>query len=297
MKVTLIGHGSLMSGRGLAFSGTFQIYDACIVALNNCERGFAKLSKYGDRYATDLEIAKLPLEGEVVSCETEPDGRVEALGLTVTLEDFGRLVKREGYQPASMYRLVERARENSLGVAEWLWNLDAENGHELVAYRRRLFAITGYTSPHYIPHPVRLNGADYALIFLAPGFEGTGSPDVMSVRQQTGIENVLTTAETWRGKPNGDQIAYFLSCLLGGAHGICVQDFLSTIADETDLAEQLYQRLQPVQPVLPVLAEEVACFLATTGLTQQHYQRAFGRPEAALRRSGLKDFLDGFEGR
>ena len=100
MKVTLIGHGSLMSGRGLAFSGTFQIYDACIVALNNCERGFAKLSKYGDRYATDLEIAKLPLEGEVVSCETEPDGRVEALGLTVTLEDFGRLVKREGYQPA-----------------------------------------------------------------------------------------------------------------------------------------------------------------------------------------------------
>ena len=297
MKVTLIGHGSLMSGRGLAFSGTFQIYDACIVALNNCKRGFAKLSKYGDRFATDLEIASLPLEGEIVSCETKPDGRVEALGLTVTLEDFGRLVKREGYQPASMYRLVERARENRLGVAEWLWNLDAQNGHDLVAYRRQLFAITGYTSPHYIPHPVRLNGTDYALIFLAPGFEGTGSPDVVSVREQTGIENILTTAETWRRKPNDDQIAYFLSCLLGGAHGICVQDFLSTIADETDLAGQLYQRLRPVQPVLPVLAEEVACFLETTGLTQQQYQRAFGRPEAALRRSGLQGFLDGFDDR
>lgn len=294
MEVTVIGHGSLMSGRGLSFSGTFHIHNACIVTLNGCARGFAKLSKYGDRFATDLEIAKLPLEGEVVSYETEPDGRVEALGLTVTLEDFGRLVKREGYQPASMYRLVERARENGLGVAEWLWNLDAQNGHELVAYRRQLFAITGYTSPHYIPHPVRLNGTDYALIFLAPGFEGTGSPNVVSVREQTGIENILTTAETWHRKPNDDQIAYFLTCLLGGAHGICVQDFLSTIAAETDLAGQLYQRLQPV---LPVLAEEVACFLETTGLTHTQYQRAFGSPEVALRRSGLKGFLDGFDDR
>ena len=270
------------------------MYDAYIVALNNCARGFAKLSKYGDQFATALEIAKLPLEGEIVSCETQPDGRVEALGLTVTLEDLGRLVKREGYQPATLYTFVERAQENGLGLAEWLWNLDAENGHELVAYRRRLFALTGYTSPHYIPHPVRLNGADYALIFLAPGFEGTGSPDVVSVREQTGIENILTTAETWRRKRNDDQIAYFLSCLLGGAHGICVQDFLSTIVYETDLAEQLYQRLQPI---LPVQAEEVVCFLETTGLTQQQYQRAFGSPEAALRRSGLQGFLDGFDAR
>ena len=138
---------------------------------------------------------------------------------------------------------------------------------------------------------MRLNGTDYALIFLAPGFEGTGSPDVVSIREQTGIENILTTAETWRQKPNDDQIAYFLTCLLGGAHGICVQDFLSTIAAETYLAGRLYQHL------MPVLAEEVGCFVETTGLNHKQYQRAFGRPEAALRRSGLKGFLDGFDDR
>ena len=216
MEVTVIGHGSLMSGRGLSFSGTFQLRTARIVALNGCTRGFAKLSKYGDRFATDLELEQPALEGTIVSPQTVPDGRVEALGLSVSLEDCGRLVKREGYRPEAMLTLVERARKHGLGVAEWLWRLAAEQAHDLVAYRRQLFSITGYTSPHYIPHPVRLAEVGYALIFLAPGPRGTGTPDVVSIRQQTGINTVLSTVETWRRKPNEDQIAYFLSCLLGG---------------------------------------------------------------------------------
>ena len=68
------------------------------MALDRCVRGFAKLSKYGDRFATDLELGQPALEAEVVSPHTTPDGRVEALGLTVSLEDGGRLVKREGYR-------------------------------------------------------------------------------------------------------------------------------------------------------------------------------------------------------
>ena len=289
MEVTVIGHGSLMSGRGLSFSGTFQLRTACIVALAGCTRGFAKLSKYGDRFATDLELEQPVLEGTIVSPHTAPDGRVEALGLSVSLEDCGRLVKREGYRPEAMLTLVGRARKYGLGVAEWLWRLAAEQAHDLVAYRRQLFSITGYTSPHYIPHPVRLAEAGYALIFLAPGPRGTGTPAVVSIRQQTGINTVLSTVETWRRKPNEDQIAYFLSCLLGGVHGINVRDFLASVWDNRVLAETLYQRIQPV------LAGEVECFLHTTGLTPEQYASAFGSAEAALRRSGLGDFLDGFD--
>ena len=47
MDVTIIGHGSLMSGRGLSFSGTLHVREAFIVALAHCQRGFAKLSRYG----------------------------------------------------------------------------------------------------------------------------------------------------------------------------------------------------------------------------------------------------------
>ena len=287
MEVTVIGHGSLMSGRGLSFSGTFRMRTAHLVALDNCRRGFAKLSKYGDRFATDLELEQPALEGVVVSPQTAPDGRVEALGLSVSLEDCARLVKREGYRPEAMLTLVEQAR--GLGVAEWLWQLAAEQSHDLVAYRRQLFLITGYTSPHYVPHPIRLVEAGYALIFLAPGPLGTGTPDVVSIRQQTGINTILNTAETWRRKPNEDQMAYFLSCLLGGAHGINVRDFLASVGDNRSLAEMLSQRIRPV------LAEEVACFLQTTGLKPEQYTQAFGSPEAALRRSGLGGFLEGFD--
>ena len=289
MEVTVIGHGSLMSGRGLSFSGTFQVRTARIVALDHCRRGFAKLSKYGDRFATDLELEQPALEGAVVSPQTAPDGRVEALGLSVSLEDCGRLVKREGYRPEAMLTLVERAQKRGLGVAEWLWQLAAEQAHDLAAYRRRLFLMTGYTSPHYIPHPVRLAEAGYALIFLAPGPRGTGTPDVVSVRQQTGINTILNTTETWRRKPNEDQTAYFLSCLLGGAHGINVRDFLASVGENRALAETLSQRIRPV------LAEEVACFLQTTGVKPEPYAQAFGSPEAALRRGGLGDFLESFD--
>ena len=287
MEVTIIGHGSLMSGRGLSFSGTFQLRTACIVALNGCTRGFAKLSKYGDRFATDLELEQPALEGTIVSPQTMPDGRVEALGLSVSLEDCSRLVKREGYRPEAMLALVERARKHGLGVAEWLWRLAAEQAHDLAAYRRQLFLITDYTSPHYIPHPVRLAEAGYALIFLAPGPRGTGTPDVVSIRQQTGINTVLSTVETWRRKPNEDQIAYFLSCLLGGAHGINVRDFLASVGGHRELEEKLYQRIRPV------LVEETECFFQTTGLTPEQYAQAFGSSEAALHRGGLGDFLEG----
>lgn len=287
MDVTVIGHGSLMSGLGLSSSGTFQVRHACIVVLAGCRRGFAKLSRYGDRFATDLDVATLPLEGCIASPTSPPNGEVEALALTVPLDDFSRLAKREGYDPTVLQRLAALAQTQGTHLADFLWQLQAEAGHNLVAYRRRLFAQTAFTSPHYIPHPVRLEDTGSAVIFLAPGFEGTGSNEVISVRQRTGVRNLMSTREAWRQKPNEDQLAYFLSCLLGGAHGISMADFLASVGEEPSLATELTIRLGQA------LAQERERFLATTGLSLEQYRYAFGEPEAALARSGLGDFLDG----
>ncbi|HJY82808.1 MAG TPA: hypothetical protein VKK81_17200 [Candidatus Binatia bacterium] len=287
MDITVIGHGSLMSGFGLSSSGTFQVRHASIVSLAACRRGFAKLSRYGDRFATDLEVTKLPLEGHLVLPTTPPNGEVEALALTVLLDDLYQLAKREGYSPAAAQRLAELAQAHGVNLAAFLWQIDAETEHDVVAYRRRLFALTGFTSSHYIPHPVRLVEAGYALTFLAPGFEGTGADDVISVRQETGIHTLMSTREAWQRKPNEDQLAYFLSCLLGGVHGIGIHDLLASISEEPALAEELTRRIKQT------MEKEQACFLTTLGLTPEDYQCSFGKPESALVRSGLGAFLNG----
>ena len=291
MDITFLGHGSLMSGRGLSFSGTFAVRRAGIVALAGCRRGFAKLSMYGNRLATDLELSRLSLEGRMVSAQTETEAArhvaIEALALTVLLEDGYRLTKREGYSPEAVKKLADLATDRGSDLAEFLWTLCAEVEHDVVAYRRRLFALTGYTSPHYIPHPVRI--ADYAtaLIFLAPGDEGTGSEDVVSVRQQTGIRRPMTAGETWQHKPNDEQLSYFMSCLLGGVHGIGVHDLLPRLGDDPQLISTLTQQLsQEVE-------KEREQFLATIGFSPAQYRQAFGDPELLLKRSGIADFLTG----
>jgi hypothetical protein len=154
-----------------------------------------------------------------------------------------------------------------------------------VAYRRRLWELTGFTSSHYIPHPVQLAGGSRALIFVAPGFEGTGADEVISVRQETGIREMMNTCEAWRRKPNEDQLAYFLSCLLGGVHGIDVSDLLLSVKEEPSLAARLREGLNKG------LAEELERFLLTTGLSHEDYRRTFSDPDAALGRSGLAEFL------
>src|SRR5215510_1235218 len=280
MDVTVIGHGSLMSGLGLSSSGTFQVKHACVVSLAACRRGFAKLSRYGDRFATDLEVTKLPLEGHLVPPTTPPNGEVEALALTVSLDDFYRLTKREGYSPAAVQRVAELPQACGTNLADFLWQVHAETEHDVVAYRRRLFALTGFTSPHYIPHPVCLAEAGYALIFLAPGFEGTGADDVISVRQETGVHALMSTREAWQRKPNDDQLSYFLSCLLGGVHGINVQDLLVSVGEDPTLLTFLQNRLpQEIQ-------EEDSRFLAVTNLSEEAYDKMFGPQERRLTRSG-----------
>jgi hypothetical protein len=285
MEVTVIGHGSLMSGQGLSFSGTLRVKAASIVALTGCKRGFAKLSRYGDRFATDVESHQWPLAGRQIAPTIAPTGEIEALALTVSLEDFCRLVKREGYSPTAIEHLAIEAHAQGRALADFLWQVHVEAEHDRVAYRCRLWALTGFTSPHYIPHPVRLADGSYAVIFLAPGFEGTGADEIISVRQETGIGAVMNTSETWRRKPNEDQLTYFLSCLLGGVHGINVRDLLLSVKEEPVLIERLRERLNHS------LAEEQERFLMATSLSREYYRQIFGDSDIALERSGLAEFL------
>jgi hypothetical protein len=285
MDVTVIGYGSLMSGTGLSSSGALQVKEARIVALNNCRRGFAKLSAYGDRFAMDIEAPTWPLTGRLLTPDAPLHGGVEALALTVPLIDACRLAKREGYNPAITQHLAELAQARNLELAEFLWQLHADAGHDVVAYRRARLEMTGFTSPHYIPHPVQFADGNYALIFLAPGFEGTGSEDVISIRQQTGVRTPMSAAEAWRCKQNEDQLLYFVFCFLGGIHGINMHDILSSIDEEPALADTLKPRLQQS------LTQEREHFLTVTGLTQEQYRQSFGKPEVAFSRSGLKEFL------
>ena len=290
MDVTILGHGSLMSGRGLSFSGTFEVHRACIVALAGCQRGFAKLSMYGNRFATDLAIQQFPLAGRIVPLPNGThgaDGTIETLALTVSLDDSYRLIKREGYQPEAAQKLARIAQDRGYGLADFLWKLDTEAEHDVVTYRRCLFELTDYTSPHYIPHPVPIDAYETALIFLAPGAEGTGSDGVISIRQQTGMNTVMSPGETWQHKPNEEQLAYFLSCLLGGVHGVKIHDLLPHRGDDPQLISVLTHRLhEEIDP-------ERRQFLETIGFAAERYGQAFGEPEQLLKRSGLHDFLAG----
>ena len=95
----------------------------------------------------------------------------------------------------------------------------------------------------------------------------------------------MNTSETWRQKPNDDQLSYFLSCLLGGVHGVNVQDLLASVTDDPTLTTLLQNRLQQE------LQEEVARFLAVTSLSPETYEKEFGTRERRLTRSGLHAFL------
>ena len=286
MEILVIGHGSLMSGHGLSFSGPLQPRRVNIIALDHCDRGFAKLSKHGDRFATDLELDQVPLRGEILQLGTVPDGRIEGRGLVLLPADLAKLATREGYSAKTVQMLVERAGRAGLGLAEWLWQISGDCRHHLGQYRRELYRLTGYTSPHYIPHPVKLKAQGYAILFLAPGpLFGTGSAIIRSVRDSTGVSRAFGMEDAWKRKPNADQMTYFLSCLLAGVHGISVRDFLESISSDKKLSRKIHRRLQDS------IEEELPIFLQTTSMKPEAYFGCFGATEASMRRSGLAEFM------
>ena len=271
--VTVIAYGSLMSGLGLAGLGHLPVVRAAPARLHNARRGFGKLSQYGDRYAMALEPldARAPMTSDGLRADEEGDG-VDTLALTMSLDNFTRVAAREGYQAAAVFALAERAAAVGVMLSEHLWHACESAGFDLVGYRRRLVEMIGYTSAHYIPHPVRLAEGEIAVTFLAPGSEGSGRDDVIPVRVATGMTQLLSFADAWRHKPTASQLDYFAMCLLAERHGLSLADVLDDLDDE--LTARLRRRLEPE------LAIEPERFRATLGLSAEAYATHFGRAES-----------------
>lgn len=287
--VAVIGYGSLMSGLGLQPFGQLGIRAATRVALPNARRGFGKFSQHGNRFAMVLEPTRTdaPLTAQTLAADAPASGAPEGIALWVRPNDLARLSDREGYSSGAMQRLRQEATACRQDVAGFLWSRLEAAGFATAAFREQLFKLIGYTSPHYIPHPVRLDEKQFALTFLAPGREGSGTTTVVPVRVRTGTVELMSASEAWRQKPNPTQLAYFATCLLGGVHGVCVRDLLEPLADDAGLSGRVRDTLRSEQP------QELSRFLHMTGLDHNAYWQHFGPPTHGVRRSGLDEFMSG----
>jgi len=285
--VIVIGYGSLMSGFGLQPFGPLRARAAARVALRNVRRGFGKLSQHGDRFAMVLEAANpsSAIEARVLDTVEPPAEGVEGVALLLPPTGLARVCEREGYSGGALQRLRGEAAARRLELAAFLWTLLEASLFDVPSFRQRLFKLVGYTSPHYLPHPVRLDDGRCAVTFMAPGREGSGASHVVPVRVRDGTETLMTAAEAWRRKPNRAQLSYVAACLLGGAHGVAVTDVLGSVSEDPALAERTRELVLAEQP------QELTRFLETTGLDHSAYWNAFGPPNQSVRRSGLEAFL------
>ncbi len=248
---TLVAYGSLMSGLGLASLAPLPVTDACRVTLTGCRRGFGKLSQYGDRFAMVLEPteARRPIQCTALTAGA-PAG-LHALALTMRVPELARVAQREGYRADALLALARLGEARGLGLGAYLWTLYEDADFDVVAYRRALAAVVDYTSPHYLPHPVASAGGEAAIVFLAPGPEGSGRDDVVPIRVQTAETRLLTFRQAWRLKPNPSQLEYGVMCALAEVHGLSLADVLGDLADYPPLANLVRARLAPELPVEP----------------------------------------------
>ena len=271
-----------MSGHGLTRLGRLPAARIARVCLHNARRGFGKLSQYGDRFAMVLEpvVPDEPIRASALAAAPDTLGAgnaprsaaagPEAFAITVALDDLARIAAREGYAAASLLALAARAGNAGQSLCEYLWTIARAHGHEMAGYRQALHRLIAYTSPHYIPHPVATEDAQPALVFLAPGTEGSGCADVIPVRVRTGITEILSLRQAWQAKPNPSQTDYFIMCLLGEVHGLCLADLLDGLEDDDRLREMLADRLAPE------IGSEPPRFREALGLSASDYQKLVG---------------------
>jgi hypothetical protein len=271
--VPLLGYGSLTSGLGLDSLRPLPAHRLGRVRLLNCRRGFGKPSQYGDRLAMVLEArhGDEPIRAAALTDGSSGEAAPEALLLALSIQDLARVARREGYRPQAFLSLDEQARSEGTPLPDYLLALLVAAAFDVATYRRELVRRIGYTSPHYIPHPVPLDDGTVALTFLAPGSEGTGTPDIVPLRVASGSAALLSMAAAWRAKPNASQLEYLLMCLLGGVHNLSLADVCDAVENESDLQRRL------AELAAPAFQAEPERFRAALCLDPQRYDRGFGR--------------------
>jgi len=285
----VIGYGSLLSGYGMLAGrrgGCSRLVarDAFPVRLLNARRGLAKPSSHGHYLAMDLEQidATRPISAHAAAATNEGIG---ALGLVFDREWAPLISRREEYDERKFVALIERADRAGQSLGEFLLEIALRTRWNLLAYRRELFNLLGYTSEGYIFHPIPLSDGRIAVAAIGSGFEGSGDPAVRSKRHEYGMDRLLTLAEALRLETfdldRDGQVGYYVECLLGGFHGLEIADL------SRDLDQELRQTLHP--RITHVAHGERERFLRATSLDESRYRGAFGdTPHASLER-----FLNG----
>jgi hypothetical protein len=273
----VIGYGSLLSGYGLLAErrggGSKLIArDAFAVRLRNARRGFAKPSSHGHYLAMDLEPVR---RNEPILAHAGVDGTdgIGAIGLVFDREWAELIARREEYDPAKFLELIALADAAGAGLGEFLLAIARRAAFDLLAYRVELFRLLGYTSPGYIFHPVPFADGRVAVAAIGSGYEGSGDPAVRSKRHELGMDRLLSMREAMEVRSleldRAGQAGYFAECLLGGIHGLAVDDLMAELDLETDWGRELVRRFSAAAP------GELERFMRASSLDAARYGAQF----------------------
>jgi hypothetical protein len=255
----VIGYGSLLSGYGLLAErrggGSKLIArDAFAVRLGNARRGLAKPSSHGHYLAMDLEPVR---RGEPIVARAGVDrgdgaDEIGAVGLVFDREWAALIARREEYDPAKFLELIDRADAAGAALGEFLLEIARRTGFDLLAYRVELRCLLGYTSPGYIFHPVPLADGRVAIAAIGSGYEGSGDDAVRSKRNELGMDRLLTMREAMEVRSfeidRAGQAGYVAECVLGGMHGLAVDDLMAELDLDTDWGGELMRRFMAAAP-------------------------------------------------
>ena len=296
----VIGYGSLLSGYGILAerrggASRLMARDAFAVTLGNARRGFAKPSTHGHYLAMDLEpirrgepiVARASAKGttrrrrldgkRAGANETGANGRngegIGAVGLVFDRKWAALIARREEYAPEKFLELIDLADAAGGALGDFLLDIARRTDFDLLAYRSELRRMLGYTSPGYIFHPVPLEDGRVAIAAIGSGYEGSGDPAVRSKRNELGMDRLLTMREAMEVTSfmldREGQAGYFAECVLGGIHGIAVDDLMTELEFEADWGRELLRRLAHAAPGEPER------FLAATSLDSARYRTQF----------------------
>lgn len=281
----VIGYGSLLSGYGLLAErrgggSRLVARDAFAVRLDNARRGFAKPSTHGHYLAMDLEPVH---RGEPIMARAGLDGAqgIGAVGLVFDREWAPLIARREEYEPPKFLELIARADAAGAGLGEFLLEIARRTAFDLLAYRTELRKLLGYTSPGYIFHPVPLADGRVAIAAIGSGYEGSGDPAVRSKRHELGMDRLLSMREAMAVRSfeldRAGQAGYFAECVLGGMHGLAVDDLMAELDLAADWGGELMRRFASAAP------GELERFMRASSLDAARYRAQFpGVPHECL---------------
>jgi hypothetical protein len=278
----LIGYGSLLSGYGLLAerrggSSRLLARDAFAVRLGNARRGFAKPSSHGHYLAMDLEPVR---RGEPIVAHAGVDGTdkiggggIGAVGLVFDRKWAALIARREEYDSAKFLELLALADAADVRLGKFLLEIARRTDFDLLAYRVELRKLVGYTSPGYIFHPVPLADGRVAIAAIGSGYEGSGDPAVRSRRNELGMDRLLSMREAMEVRSfeldRAGQAGYFAECVLGGMHGLAVDDLMMEFDLETDWGGELIRRFMLAAP------GELERFMRASSLDDARYRAQF----------------------